>query len=59
MRSAPMPAWLMMGWRGRVLLTLRADAEKARVWMREAMNILKRVTVLKRRLRRVTGVQGG
>ena len=27
------------------LLTLRADAEKARVWMREAMNILNRVTV--------------
>lgn len=27
------------------LLTLRADAEKARVWMREAINIVNRVTV--------------
>ncbi len=30
---------------------MRADAEKARVWMREAMNILNTVTVMKRRLR--------
>lgn len=28
-------------------LTFRADAEKARVWIRLAMNILKTVTVMK------------
>jgi hypothetical protein len=29
------------------VLTFLADAEKARVWMREAMNILRIVTVVK------------
>jgi hypothetical protein len=39
------------------LLTFLADAEKARVWIREAMNILKIVTVVKR-TSRVTTEQG-
>jgi hypothetical protein len=43
-----------MGW---TLLTFLADAEKARVWIREAMNILKIVTVV-RRTSRVATEQG-